>query len=142
MSTRVAIRPTHRQRVFARAYLETGCAAEAARLAGYEGFYAPQAGYKLLRLRLGTGPHIERLVRFDRLLLRRDLLRALRRIQRVLAPRDAPLRVLKGALGPIVHAVRCLGIDRDPACQPLVHRLGRRPPNLRRFYRLPWEDSL
>ena len=131
--------PTPRQRAFARAYLETGCAAEAARLAGYEGFYAPQAGYKLLRLRASTGAYIERLIRFDRLLLRRDLLRALRRIERAVRSSNLSPGVLRRAAGPLSDALWAVGLGHDVGCNALLRRLRRNPPNLRRFYALPWE---
>ena len=132
-------KPTPRQRRFVLAYLTTGCAAKAARVAGYDGKYAAQAGYKLLRKRKGTTALVERVLRLERLLLRRDLLRGLRRVQRVLVPKDAPTEIAARALGPLVELLRHLDLGDDPACRALVQRLERKPPKLRRLTWLPWE---
>ncbi len=133
-------RATDRQRKFVLAYLGSGCAARAARAAGYRGRYAAQAGYKLLRRRKGTMVLVERLLRLKRLIFRRDLLRGLRRVQRVLEPKDAPAEVTARALGPLVELLRHLGLEDDPICQRLVRRLESKPPNFRRLRPLPWEE--
>ena len=130
---------TPRQRTFVSAYLTTGCAAKAARAAGYDGQYAAQAGYKLLRKRKGTKEHFERTIRLERLVLRRNVRRALRCIDRLVEPKDVPLRALERVVGPLVEALRAIGLSDDPACRALVKRLELKPPNWRRLYRLPWE---
>ena len=109
-------------------------------MAGYRGRYAPQAGYKLLRRRKGTASLVARVLRLERLLLRRDLLRALLRVQRVLEPKDAPNEVTARAIGPLVELLRHLGLGEDPVCQKLVRRLESKPPNWRRLRLLPWEE--
>src|SRR5437867_6033477 len=106
-------RSTLRQRTFARAYLETGCAATAARAAGYVGRYAAQAGYKLLH-RKGVQTEVKRRLRVERLLLRRDLRRGVQRVREALdrldIPRDAPTQVLEQGAGPLVRAMHALGL--------------------------------
>ena len=133
-------RPSRRQRDFALAYLETGCAAKAARAAGYKGRYAAQAGYKLLK-RPGTITEIRYWKRLEQRSFRASLMRVMRRVSRLLAHKNLPLKDQRNAAEPLLRLARALGMASDPACEVLQQKLQRKPPNLRRHYRREWENG-
>ena len=132
---------TRRQQDFVIAYYETGCAAEAARAAGYKGKYAAQAGYKLLRKRKGVRAEFEYWERLASLYLRRQVRRALLLVRRAAADRKVPVGALERLAGPLAEALQKLGMSEDRSCRFLMTRARCIPVQPRRLYPLPWEEE-
>ena len=132
---------THRQRDFFVAYLRTGCAAKAARAAGYRGRYAAQAGYKLLRCRVGTSALFTFWSALAHAHLRRDILRSLRCVSRAVLAGDLALSRLDRALVPLTALMAELGLGEESSVQPLTRRQSDDSPRWRRRYSLPWENE-
>ncbi len=119
-------RTTPRQREFARAYLATGNAAEAAREAGYRGVHARQAGYKFLRrptVQVLLWDAVDRSWLVGAVTLRRVLLRALRRVVGAILRGRVSLYPLVGAGQHLHDAMAKLELGADPAGQQLRDHL-------------------
>lgn len=134
-----ANRPAGRHRDFATAYTLTGCAAKAAREAGYIGRYAAQAGYKLLA-RPAVVSEIQRLHRLDRLALRAAILRVLVRVRQALVRGQFPQPVRRQAGETALALAQAVGLAEDASCQALAQWLEHPRPPLRRLYRREWEE--
>jgi hypothetical protein len=142
-------RTTPRQREFARAYLATGNAAEAARAAGYHGVHARQAGYKFLRrptVQVLLWDAVDHSWLVGRVTLRRVLLRALRRLAGAVLRGRVSLYALVGAGQHVHDAMAQLGLGADPAGQQLRASLATERARLRQLATLEerlfrWADE-
>ena len=134
--------PTPRQLTFARSYLWTGSAAEAARAAGYTGRYAAQAGYKLL-MRAGTQAALAELMELERVHLRRQVLRALKRVREVVQPQDVPLAILERMAVLLADLMELGGLANEPTYRALAAWLAQAKarPRLRRLPPLDWRQT-
>jgi|GEM_PF-4574981 len=134
-------RPTPLQLAFARAYLWTGSAAEAARTAGYTGRFPAQAGYKLLK-RVGTRAAINELLELERLNLRKYILRGLSKTQAAARPHETALRTLDFYAGLVASMMRLIGLGEERSCKVLAYWARETSPRLRRLRLLGGQESV